>query len=205
MSILSTLKDNYPSGSQTLLYIGDAIADEINEIQFKYTVDQRPIYSYADNHMRGVTAGQVLAHGAFSINYTYDGYLWALIKNFKKGGNADTSISQRIKSIKDPGSESGMIVPTNFLSSGTGNNDAADKMKDALRNKFWGNKQGSTNLIRPEFMNKFNVVVYYGDPNDPDTQYQKLIDVVLTDNQKVIQNNGEPIAEVYSFIAKSII
>lgn len=83
---------DYFSGSQMFLYIGDVWVDEITSLQYQTTQRKQPIYGYASQLWDDVTAGQVIVHGNFTINFKEQGYLWAVLRRYFEIAAVDTGI-----------------------------------------------------------------------------------------------------------------
>jgi hypothetical protein len=75
---------DYFSGSQVAAYIGDVFVDEITAINFVVQQNRRPLYGYADQYFRGMSKGQILVQGQFSINFKEAGYMWLILNEYKK-------------------------------------------------------------------------------------------------------------------------
>lgn len=74
----------YFSGSQCAIYIGDIWVDEITQINYSVSQHKTPLYGYADTLYRGMTKGQVIVQGSFSINFKEAGYLWLVLTHYQK-------------------------------------------------------------------------------------------------------------------------
>jgi hypothetical protein len=74
----------YFTSSQTSLYIGDVLIDEITGLQVSVTQNKRPIYGYASQLFDKVAKGTVLVQGSFTINFKESGYLVTVLERHKK-------------------------------------------------------------------------------------------------------------------------
>jgi len=73
---------DYFSGSQTFLYIGDVLVDEVTSIQYSLSQTKAPIYGYASQMFDTVAVGQVGVSGNFTVNFKEAGYLWAVLRRY---------------------------------------------------------------------------------------------------------------------------
>lgn len=74
----------YFSGSQVNLYIGDVLVDEVTGIQFQVTEQKRVWYGYGSQLFDAVSKGVILIEGQFSINYKESGYLHLVLERYQK-------------------------------------------------------------------------------------------------------------------------
>jgi hypothetical protein len=83
--------NDYFSGAQVAIYIGDVLVDEITSFSYATVQNRTPLYGYASSLFDGVSKGTVLVQGEFSINFKEAGYLWLILNRYKaliKGQNA---------------------------------------------------------------------------------------------------------------------
>jgi hypothetical protein len=73
----------YFSGSQVSIYVGDIWVDEITSLSYSVSQNKTPIYGYASQLFDATAAGQVIVQGNFTINYKEQGYLWAVLSRYK--------------------------------------------------------------------------------------------------------------------------
>lgn len=73
----------YFSGSQVSIYIGDIWVDEITSFSYTIRHEKIPLYGYASELLDAVATGQVIVNGNFTINYKEQGYLWAVLQRYK--------------------------------------------------------------------------------------------------------------------------
>lgn len=87
----------YFSGSQVSIYIGDIWVDEITSFSYGIQHDKRPLYGYASEVFDDIANGQIIVQGQFTINYKEQGYLWAVLQRYKNvqgAANLRSPISQ---------------------------------------------------------------------------------------------------------------
>lgn len=218
-----TLPENfdtvYFSGAQARIYIGDVYVDEAIEVDGTYSVEKIPIYGYASHHWNTIATGRVIVSGTLSINYKYDGYLWACLKALQ---NSKQGLSGVIDEMKTKGKLQS-FTPIEALDAGPQTNKQINK---ALENKkkvystgyftdenilkhkkqYWDDyKNESPSLIRPEFMHLFNIEIR-DCKMDNDTYNRKtLINCALNQHSTVRRADGTPLVEMYAFVAQSFI
>jgi hypothetical protein len=74
---------DYFSGSQVSIYVGDIWVDEITSFSYSMSQNKNPIYGYASQLFDDVAVGQAIVQGNFTINYKEQGYLWAVLKRYQ--------------------------------------------------------------------------------------------------------------------------
>jgi hypothetical protein len=98
--------NDYFSGCQVAVYIGDVLIDECTSLTYAVHQSRTPIYGYASTLFDAVSEGNVLVQGEFSINFKEAGYLWLILNRYKslvKGQNSflDTSKGKHRGEISD--------------------------------------------------------------------------------------------------------
>ena len=73
----------YFSGAQVSLYIGDVWVDEITTLNYGIMQNRQPIYGYASELYDGLSRGNVLVQGTFTINFKEAGYLWLILNRYR--------------------------------------------------------------------------------------------------------------------------
>ena len=76
--------NEYFSGAQVALYIGDVWVDDVTSLAFNVGQNRVPLYGYADQLFRDMSKGQVLVQGQFSINFKEAGYLFVILSRYKE-------------------------------------------------------------------------------------------------------------------------
>ncbi len=83
-SLKTTIYDQeYFSGSQVSLYIGDVLIDEVTGLQVEVQQRKMPIYGYASQLFDKVAKSTVIVNGQFSINFKESGYLTTVLERYK--------------------------------------------------------------------------------------------------------------------------
>ena len=73
----------YFSGTQATIYIGDVWVDEVTSFAFQVTQAKAPLYGYASQLFDAVSRGPRLVRGQFTINFKEAGYLWLVLERYK--------------------------------------------------------------------------------------------------------------------------
>lgn len=116
-------RQEYFSGSQCGIYIGDIYVDEVTFLQYMIHQSKTPIYGYASQLLDAVAPGVVLVEGSMSVNFKEAGYLWLVLARYKA---FEFATDQAVKKALG-----------GFL---TKKKDIASEFK---RNNFWASQYGS--------------------------------------------------------------
>lgn len=73
----------YFTSSQTSIYIGDVLIDEITNLEVSVSQRKQPIYGYASQLFDKVAKGIVQVQGSFSINFKESAYLVTVLDRYK--------------------------------------------------------------------------------------------------------------------------
>jgi hypothetical protein len=105
----------YPSGefgryfttAQARMYVGNLFVDELHTIQFALQGNRIPIYGYASRDFDAVGQGKALVQGQIYINFVSEGYLYTILKEFKKlrktiedSGNEEKRLQQEFEDLR---------------------------------------------------------------------------------------------------------
>jgi hypothetical protein len=218
---------NYYSGTDIRIYFGDQWVDEIVEIEWTLQEQVAPIYGYSSHTWDRIARGNRYVQGSFSINFKEAGYLqtilnslssemteekeWFNLEEFNYGQSADGGKENGF-SHKDTSVE---YVIKNFSA-------LANDYEKAL----WGVSSDSKGLVESrkkdtffygnDVKNKalkehgFNILLTYGQNGDTSRgnashiTAQTIVGVQLTGVSQRVDPSGNPVSEVYSFIAKDV-
>jgi len=222
---------SYHSGAQISVWFGDMWVNDISSISWQYSQEKRPLYGYASTYFDAVSRGQVMVQGNFTVNFRQRDYISFVIDNLRrletatKTSFSNSEANQRWKAIKPR--------IASHLRNGTFGPQTYQDIRDmGQREDFWdvvddyeailwtsldeqadaavGNPDMIQHLTQPE---GFNIQIIYGEVVDKrsETPYdvmssttKMLKGVHLVGSAQVIQPNGEPIQEGYSFFANDI-
>lgn len=76
--------NQYFTGTQASIFIGDIWVDECYGVQFHATQSIVPMYGYASRFFDAVAVGKSLVQGVFEINFIDEGYLFAVFEEAQK-------------------------------------------------------------------------------------------------------------------------
>lgn len=91
--------NDYFSGAQVAIYIGDVLVDEITTMSLAVSQSKAPLYGYASMLFDGVSKGNVIVQGEFSINFKEAGYLWLILNRYRamvKAQNAGIFLDENL-------------------------------------------------------------------------------------------------------------
>lgn len=78
------MNDEYFTGSQTSIFIGDIWVDDIIDMQCSVGANSTPIYGYGSTFYDHAAQGRVLVQGSFTINFKEPNYLFAVLARYYK-------------------------------------------------------------------------------------------------------------------------
>ena len=222
---------SYYSGAQITIWFGDIWVDDITGISWQYNQEKRPIYGYASQHFDAVSKGQVLVQGQLRINFRNQGYLSYIIRQLPRlreelRAYESKESYERIWSSLRP-------VISSHLRNGTFGLTTYQEILDfPKRDDFWevsaqyeraiwgeASEEERERIKTPDieqqesFPEGFNILITYGDPQAADPQSindvmasatKSLIGVHLLGSSQVIEINGEPTQETYTFMARDM-
>ncbi|UOE58248.1 hypothetical protein IRB79_27875 (plasmid) [Cytobacillus oceanisediminis] len=212
----------YYSGTDIRIYFGDTWVDEIVEIEFGLQEQVAPVYGYASYTWDKVARGNRFVQGQFSINFKEAGYLQTIVDRLssKQGGNNPEWFNLNdFNGTKDKAAQKNTSVESvisNFQA-----------LADDYENAIWGAKSSSSDLINSRKTDSFfygvqsneknhalrdqgfNILITYGQAPDISRinsfqTAQSIIGVQLTGLSTRIDPSGNPVQEIYSFIAKDL-
>jgi len=217
---------SYYSGAQISIWFGDIWIDDAVSIGWQYNQEKRPIYGYASQYFDSVAKGQIIIQGQLAINFREKGYLSAVIsdiKGLKQNYSDDSSMWETVRTMVSRHLKNGTFGPktvselSNFAKS-----EDFWETAELYEKVIWGDLLDTdtyTNARTPDivqhekFPNGFNILITYGNigASEPKSVHdiststtKSLIGVHLLGSSQVIQDNGEPVREAYSFMARNI-
>lgn len=213
---------DYFSGSDIRIYFGDIWVDEITSLQFSMQENVAPIYGYASYTWDKVARGTRQIQGSFNINFKESYYLHSVMNSLSSKMNNATksnpifSTTQWDKNVTieqlmaSTGGNFDVMAET-FEKSlwGSSNNasmtSATDKRGDSSYFSRTGANGGESNRRLAEY--GFNILISYGEsPASSSATFtgHTLVGVQLTGVSQIIGNDGRPLEEQYTFIAKDL-
>ena len=222
---------SYYSGPQITIWFGDIWVDDITAISWQYNQEKRPIYGYASQHFDAVAKGQVLVQGQIRINFRNQGYLSYIIRNLPKL-RENIKAYQSNESYERTWSALKPVISSHLRNGTFGPGTFQEILDFPMRDDFWEVSAAYEKVIWGElpeeereriktpditqqeiFPEGFNILITYGDPQAADPQSindvmasttKTLIGVHLLGSSQVIETNGEPTQEVYTFMARDM-
>lgn len=222
---------SYFSGPQITIWFGDIWVDDITSIGWQYNQEKRPIYGYASQHFDAVAKGQVLIQGQLRINFRNKGYLSYIIRNLPKL-REDVKAYQSERSYEEVWTRLKPVISTHLKNGTFGPGTFQEILDFPMREDFWEvsalyekviwgelpeeekEKLKTPDITQQEaFPEGFNILITYGDPQAADPQSindvmasttKTLIGVHLLGSSQVIEINGEPTQEMYTFMARDM-
>ena len=199
MAAPTTINQEYFCGSQAGLFIGDLWVDDIVQYDYNVSVSSQPIYGYGSTFHDQVINGRVDIQGSFVINFREPNYLWLIVQEHTKNWIKDYSLKK--STVVDPYSSATDYSSTQ---SRKANIDFFFKNRDASLAKDHLEKKlaplvdvvsgDSEHMLSHPFTMKFE----YGESGI----FEQLEGVKIVATSKIIDSSGQPIKEVYRFVAR---
>lgn len=223
--------EEYFTGSDIRIYFGDEWVDEVTSLSFNVSENVQPIYGYASFTYDAVARGARQIQGQFSINFKESYYLQSItnrleinMRKQKEGKYKNTTskykefndqigVDQLLQESKiDPESfEKYASMYEQSLWGESSSQSMATRTNDRSHNSFFAPKEGRENIAK----DGFSIMVLYGPTVGLDSSYSdnkenvartvhSLVGVQITGVTQQIDSSGNPIQEVYNFIARDI-
>jgi len=218
--------DEYYSGNQVALYIGNIWLDDISFVQYQMTQNKRPFWGYKSQQFDTVAKGTQLVSGMFSTNFKHTNWLNMVISAYldKTKDMSPTSIDEGklqeyINALRDDPTalEELKIQDPSKLSDNqiAAIDQASDATKmELFKNYFWGPNK-TTEVVASDNLPLFDIVVYFG-AFDTRNRYlhaeterslhtmRTISGVSITGHSMQYAPTGEPVQEVFTFLARSV-
>ena len=215
----------YYSGAQAQIYFGDILIDEIVQFQYTTATNKMPIYGYASELFDTVASGNLLVQGSFVINFVEAGYLAIIAAAIADRSFGRKAIGRRSYEKRNAATgevlsetlrETSILTPGSYLGNqalnqvrGLGNKEFRALARELNVNKIGQNNKPlgeAGHTTRFDLMAPFDIYAIFGDYTDPNADHtvRKLKNVYLTGQGQTITVSGEPVGEMYNFIARTI-
>lgn len=190
------------SGAQIAVYFKNrTLIDDATAIQFALSQSKKPIYGYHSQHFDTVADGVVIVQGRIFINFIHQGYLRLLMArardpNFLEKEETDAT---RSKDNAKSGKQTYDGVPNSQESLIRHIRETSRARQNALI-------KGTANLRRPDLAGETAEIriKYASDTHFPDVPFKTLSHVHFIGESQEIQISGQPIQEMYEFIAQKV-
>lgn len=225
----NTNKFDFYSGSQITIWFGNICLDDVRSIGWERRQNKMPIYGYASQQFDGVAKGVVTIEGEFIVNFRQAGYISMLMDVIKslyttgptenwdairsvigqhlKNGTFGPSTAQEIRDLgNDPNFTSLAASYENIIWDGGVPGDVMNE--DYSQNSIW---RASDVIQQDKIPDGFNILITYGNTTGSSSRsindyikstVKSLVNVHLTGESQIINVNGEPTYEVYTFMAR---
>ncbi len=223
----SKMNNEYFSGSQASIFIGDLWVDEIIDWQCSVGASSTPIYGYGDTFFRHAAQGRVLVQGSFTINFKEPNYLFAILERYKErlffaeSVEEDGRGSYRKKPLSSYEEELDIEARNPYAPSKNASKEKSYFDKRNTIDQFFTNGKidsGASKLLKNrnllsidnrlvnDFAHPlFDIKIGYGTVFNSETIGEQIVGVKLVGRGKTIMANGEPLKETYSFFAKNLV
>lgn len=230
---VSDYEGDYYSGCDARIFIGDLWVDDIITLQWTRSNAKNPRYSYSDPYFKAVSQGNVLIEGSFAIAFKETGYLPIVLERATRlgliGGTTKDKHSTPIvghytrgDDVKSPVLEYRTVEKVlSDVANNRGSTDDFEAICETLEDRIWGTS-GTKPIPKPDeydirsrsvrggveytFPGKgFDIVIVYGDYSVGYSNHtiKAINDVHINGSSQTIVVNGEPVAEMYNFFART--
>jgi hypothetical protein len=191
------------SGAQISLKFGDStLIDDATAIQFSLSQSKKPIYGYHSQYFDTVASGVVIVHGRLFVNFIHQGYLRLLLEHAYDPQFLDMIKNEASRQAKQANQGQGVT------SDGLPNSQEA-LFEFVRRDAFERQQQEiihSQGLKkRPDDMRSTEIRIKYANEAEFDKVPEKVLyNVHFIGEGQEIQISGQPIQEMYEFIARRV-
>lgn len=219
------------TGSDVRIYFGDTWVDEITGLAFNVQEQVQPIYGYASYTYDAVARGSRQIQGQFSINFKESYYLHSVMNRLEMKMKEQEEDGYAFQSGDGMYNSYNNKVTVEHLMNSASNADQFEKYATMYEKALWGvedslsmrtlvNKRQQTSYFSPKSKvnlseKGFTIMVLYGPEPGLKEMYNSgvedisrtahsLTGVHITGVSQQIDASGQPIQEVYSFIAQDI-
>lgn len=219
------------TGSDVRIYFGDTWVDEITGIQFNVQEQVQPIYGYASYTYDAVARGSRHIQGQFSINFKESYYLHSVMNRLELKMKEQDEAGVGSQSADGVYGKYNEKITVEHLMKSASNNEDFEQYSTMYEKALWGMETGksvnnlidnrqSTSFFAPASkvnLSKkgFTIMVLYGPEPGLKEMYasgvedisrtaHSLTGVHITGVSQQVDSTGQPLQEVYSFIAQDI-
>ncbi|MGD9381866.1 MAG: hypothetical protein PVI03_05420 [Candidatus Thorarchaeota archaeon] len=188
------------TGAQIAIYFGDrTLIDDATAIQFALTQSKKPIYGYHSRYFDAVAGGVVIVHGRIFVNFIHQGYLRLLIKNAR-----DPRFLEKLENEATRAEKEAKLNQKTY--------DGVPNSQEALINYIRKDNRDRQNqeiaqagFVRPDVIGSTSIrIKYASDTHFDDVPVKVLTNVHFIGEGQEIQISGQPIQEMYEFIAQKV-
>lgn len=218
--------EDYFSGADVNIYFGDIWVEEATSLQFGLQEEVLPIYGYQSFTMDSVSRGRRIVQGQFSINFKSTGYLQQVLQNATA---INYAVNQaQVEGVIKPEDFKKYKLEDILVMYGK---ESFEQIASEYEQALWGTAEDSKNLLSngsrtffPTDPYGFDLKVNYGSVSEAfenssnhyftsalrmpaQVTVETVNGVQINGMQKVgigTSYEGQPITEVYSFLARDI-
>ena len=218
MSVINRFNNWYVSGAQAHIYIGNYFVGNALNIQYEFITYPQPIYSAFDVLYRAVAPGQAIVNGRLITAYHSEGYMDALIKKYEELSKRSHSLNKNnnghganrdqfniLSDVEQHGDGTGLFaINGSQFPTPNGNNVIFEDYANQMRNKYWGASTFSGNSLPPLYKTPFKIIVRFGEQEGAKDE-EVIFDAIIGSKNKIFDNTGAPVKEIYDFIGRILI
>jgi hypothetical protein len=168
----------YYSNLDAEIYFGNEYVEEVVDINWQILQGQMPLFGYNSYVYDEIALGSRIIQGQFVINFTSPNYLFRLLESATN--EAITNMGQY----------------------------KTTKTKEELtveERKTDGSKSIAPSNNRPIWPQTFDIDVIFGDKTSMGTPVHIVLEgVMIKDSRMGLSISGEPVMEIYTFIARDL-
>lgn len=198
---------DYYAGNQVCIFLGGLWISDVTSIQFQLNQGKTPFWGYKSQLYDTVAKGTKLVQGVFSVNFIDAHYINMAVAHYKDKKDASSTHPSSVRPID----------VTNITSQVQANPATIDPyVEDILTQYWWNQAQNSknANALSPDNLPRFDITLTYG--GYPARQFGaqdefisshtvKVIEgVEILNHQQMLAITGEPVQEIYTFLARDI-
>jgi hypothetical protein len=209
----------YFSGCDVRIYFNDILIDEIVQLKFALQEQVMPVYGYNSHNFDDVFHGAKIVTGSLAINFKDSSYLLTAAEQASKGRGDDYKADS-------PTNVYGFDELNDAINDGAGSE--FDKLAENNIQRIWGynsREDNSNKRNSPKFdaSKGFDIKIAYGAYNksygnsklqqaqenhaknsNAGNTVKAINNVHLTSTGQTIELSGQPVKEVYTFIAEDL-
>jgi hypothetical protein len=181
----------YYSSIDAEIYFGDTYVDEVAQIQFQVQQNVMPLIGYNSYTYDELAVGSRIVSGSFAINFTKSRYLYDILD----------ALSDSIVSSKKAPIKTNESTVQNFDANQLVTNAQSNSSLLASKSPLFAQRHS------PILNKTFDIVLSYGDSVTTKSRYSTtvtLAGVQITGCQQQLTFEGEPVMEIYTFIANDM-
>jgi hypothetical protein len=193
----------YFTGAQVRAYIGNLFLDELQSIQYALQTNVVPVYGYASRYADAWADGKSLVQGQLVVNYVSEGYLYAVLDEYRKRMRQTAEDDATTRDTQDlsrylEARRAGLASANKF----------ANSLDELLRNPDAVRRAAQQANWEPVYTNAcyqpvtFDLALEIGAGEH--RTVRRLEKCRLVSNEQIIGPDGNVIGDAYGFIARRL-